>query len=59
MARLASFYPGAVETYGYDIDNQGTIIGYFLDRSGGYGGFRAAISTEKLESGCGVGDTGR
>ncbi len=35
------FYPGAVETYGYDIDNDGRIIGYFLDSSGGYGGFRA------------------
>ena len=37
------FYPGAVETYGYDIDNQRTIIGYYLDGSGGYGGFRAEI----------------
>ena len=35
------FYPGAVETYGYDIDNQGTIIGYYLDEGGGYGGFHA------------------
>ena len=35
------FYPGAVETYGYDIDNQGTIIGYYLDEDGDYGGFTA------------------
>ena len=38
------FFPGAVETYGYDIDNQGTIVGYYLDESGGYGGFRVEIS---------------
>jgi hypothetical protein len=38
------FYPGAVETYGYDVDNRGTIIGYYLDESGEYGGFRAEAS---------------
>jgi len=38
------FYPGASETYGYDIDDEGTIIGYFLDESGGYGGFSAVIA---------------
>lgn len=37
------FYPGAVETYGYDIDNEGTIIGYYLNANGLYGGFRAEL----------------
>ena len=32
----ALLYPGAVETYGYDIDNRGTIIGYYLDESGNF-----------------------
>jgi hypothetical protein len=36
-------YPGAVETYGYDIDNQGRIIGYYSNATGGHGGFRAQI----------------
>jgi hypothetical protein len=36
-------YPGAVETYGYAFDNQGAIIGYYLDEDGEYGGFRAEI----------------
>ncbi|MEM6274626.1 MAG: hypothetical protein AAF735_05235 [Myxococcota bacterium] len=36
-------YPDAAETYGYDIDNDGTIIGYYLDESGGHGGFRAQL----------------
>ena len=35
------FYPGAVETYGYDIDDQGTIIGYYQDGNGDFGGFQA------------------
>ena len=37
----ALLYPGAVETDGYDIDNRGTIIGYYLDESGSCGEFRA------------------
>ncbi|MEO1332973.1 MAG: hypothetical protein AAFV32_05590 [Myxococcota bacterium] len=36
-------YPDAEETYGYDIDNDGTIIGYYLDESGAYGGFQARL----------------
>jgi len=37
------FYPDAVETYGYDIDNNRRIIGYFLDARGGHGGFRTEV----------------
>ncbi|MEO1498349.1 MAG: hypothetical protein AAFV43_14490 [Planctomycetota bacterium] len=40
------FFPGAVETYGYDIDDTGTILGYFLAGDGSYGGFRATIVPE-------------
>lgn len=35
------FYPGAVETYGYDIDNDGTIIGYYKGENDEFGAFRA------------------
>ena len=38
------FHPGAAETYGYDIDDEGTIIGYFLREDGSYGGFRAEVA---------------
>ncbi len=37
------FYPGAAETYAYAIDNDGVIIGYYLDEDGDYGGFRAEL----------------
>ena len=37
------FYPNAVETYGYDIGDDGKIIGYYMDDSGGYGGFSARV----------------
>ena len=36
-------YPSATETYGYDVDNTGTVVGYYLDDSGKFGGFRAVL----------------
>ena len=36
-------FPGAMETYGYDIDDQGTIIGYYQNPDGSHGGFSAVV----------------
>jgi hypothetical protein len=34
-------FPDAEETYGYDVDHDGVVIGYYLSASGEHGGFRA------------------
>ena len=36
-------FPGAMETYGYDIDDNGTIIGYYQNPDGSHGGFSAVV----------------
>lgn len=35
--------PGALETYGYDLRDDGTVLGYFQDPGSTYGGFRAVV----------------
>jgi MYXO-CTERM domain-containing protein len=37
------FFPGAIETYGYDIDNGGVIRGYYQNADGSFGGFSAVV----------------
>ncbi len=35
--------PGALETYGYDLRNDGTVLGYYQNPDGSFGGFSAVI----------------
>ncbi|MEM8678210.1 MAG: hypothetical protein AAGF97_02540 [Planctomycetota bacterium] len=35
--------PGALETYGYDLRNDGTVLGYYQNPDGSHGGFRAVV----------------
>ncbi|MFO0915799.1 MAG: hypothetical protein U0795_22760 [Pirellulales bacterium] len=36
-------YPGALETYGYELRNDGSVIGYYQNPDGSYGGFVATV----------------
>ena len=35
--------PGALETYGYDLRNDSTVLGYYQNPDGSHGGFRAVV----------------
>lgn len=51
------FFPGALETYGYDIGNDGVIVGYYQNVDGSFGGFSAVVpepTTLSLLAGAGV-----
>ena len=44
------FYPGALETYGYDIRNDQSVIGYYRNPDDTYGGFLAAAAVPEPSS---------
>ena len=44
------FYPGALETYGYDIRNDQSVIGYYRNADDTYGGFLAATAVPEPTS---------
>ncbi|MEM8809089.1 MAG: PEP-CTERM sorting domain-containing protein [Cyanobacteria bacterium P01_G01_bin.38] len=43
-------YPGALETYGYDIRSDRSVIGYYLNPDDTYGGFLAAAAVPEPSS---------